>query len=285
MGEGTSCDNGGTNSKDTNEGHDHNNITTTIDDDDDDDDEGEGEEKINRGIPGANLPAKSVSAAVALDSVIQQLQSSFGADVEGTTDTGGRSASGSVCTDYFDTLARVFRDVLNKEDQSYMKNFYVIIPALTLSFIDHIRNAKFKMNKVRRPGVTAFFTDDGFTLGTAFMLAVLKQRTNFLSLHWFDSCSRRLAAVEALVRKEGQTRDSAIRGKRRGKAREAPAARHQDSIAEEETSLEAGGRLEEELRHVSDDELRLRMQRLKDRRRELELVQFSLSGAAAFFHD
>ena len=88
--------------------------------------------------------------------------------------------------DYFDLLVRAFQDLILTEDQDYMKNFYVILPACMLNSAETIRQAKFRMNKIHR-GMSAYFADDGFTLGVAFMLAVLKQRADFDSLHWFKT--------------------------------------------------------------------------------------------------
>ena len=39
-------------------------------------------------------------------------------------------------------------------------------------------------------GTEAFFSDDGFPLGIAYILAVLKQDRAFESLHWWESVSQ-----------------------------------------------------------------------------------------------
>ena len=77
---------------------------------DDDDDDGS-EAKAPSG--GARLPEVTVEAAKALDNVIRGLQSSFGVINSGGGDNGADgdgagkgSASGSVCTDYFEVLGR-----------------------------------------------------------------------------------------------------------------------------------------------------------------------------------
>jgi WASH complex subunit 7 len=40
-----------------------------------------------------------------------------------------------------------------------------------------------------RKGKFGCYTDDGFAIGIAYVLAVLKQGEKFESLHWFDSGS------------------------------------------------------------------------------------------------
>jgi len=73
-----------------------------------------------------------------------------------------------------------------EREDSHLRNFFLVIPALTLSFVDNLRNAKDRMEKSVK-GTEAFFTDDGFALGIAYILAILKQDRAFESLHWWDS--------------------------------------------------------------------------------------------------
>ena len=43
-------------------------------------------------------------------------------------------------------------------------------------------------------GKEAYFTDDGFALGVAYILAILKQQRKFESLHWFKSVREKHAS-------------------------------------------------------------------------------------------
>lgn len=114
-----------------------------------------------------------------------------------------------------------------------MKNFYGIIPALTLSYVDHMCLSKEKLAK--RSKRSSIFTDDGFPmgkindpassstcckyakmcliffnkphilfhLGLAYLLKVLDQGADFDSLSWFSNVEfyllrQRKAALQAI---------------------------------------------------------------------------------------
>lgn len=86
------------------------------------------------------------------------------------------------------TFAPFFRDPKN----SHLKNFYIIVPALTINFIEHILIAKDRLNKKNKEGTV--FTDDGFPMGLIYILKLLDQITDFSSLNWYNSIKMKVGA-------------------------------------------------------------------------------------------
>lgn len=82
-------------------------------------------------------------------------------------------------------LVKNFEGVFESEDCAHLKLFYIIIPPLTLNYIDHVQKAKDKL--LKKNNKDAFLSDDGFPLGIAYLLKILDQIDLFGSLNWFDS--------------------------------------------------------------------------------------------------
>jgi len=88
-------------------------------------------------------------------------------------------------TNYFAMLVEIFKKQYKNEKNVHLDNFYVIVPALTINFIEHLKTCKEKFHKKGKEEGT--FTDDGFIIGIAFLLKVLDQNIDFDSLRWFES--------------------------------------------------------------------------------------------------
>jgi WASH complex subunit 7 len=202
------------------------------DPEEEDPEEEEGQEEII----GAKLSEESVKAAANLDDVLGTLMKNFSEGI-----------------DYFQVLVQVFQQVMLSKEHPYLKNFYMMIPALCINYVDTIRVSKDKMDKVKRQGArqTAYFTDDGFAIGIAYILAILKQGPQFESMHWFDTMYGKYGQEQ----KSTQGELNQVKGKR--------------------------GRADKEL--IS--ELEIRSARIETMKKEFRLLFYSLDGAQVFFED
>lgn len=107
-------------------------------------------------------------------------------------------------TDYFKVLVNAFAGEFRNEENVHLKNFYIIIPPLTLNYITHMQIAKDKKQfkgKRNKEAVT-FFTDDGFAIGIAYILKLLDQNMDFDSLHWFDSVTTQFRASDRQLKQK-----------------------------------------------------------------------------------
>lgn len=110
-------------------------------------------------------------------------------------------------TNYFRLLVNAFLSLRHAEN-IHLQNFYMIVPPLTINFVEYLLKAKEKITKKDKVG--ALFTDDGFAMGKllidcsgnelqvnlsctfyligiSYILKLLDQTTKFNSLHWFRS--------------------------------------------------------------------------------------------------
>ncbi|XP_044764720.1 WASH complex subunit 4 isoform X2 [Coccinella septempunctata] len=99
-------------------------------------------------------------------------------------------------TEYFKLLVNVFRPIFTDTKNVHLKNFFIIIPALTINFVENTITCKERLNKNRND---AAFTDDGFAMGLAFIIELLEQEGNFDSLHWFHSVKNKLSTQKKNV--------------------------------------------------------------------------------------
>ena len=192
----------------------------------------------------------------------------------------GKFAEGS---DYFKLLEKVFRNELTKDEtHTHLANFYVMIPALTLSFVDSMRIAKEKMTRSASSSAAAdaYYTQDGFTLGCAFILKVLNLNEKFDSLHWFESVSqyytREMLKVKTQMNAEETKVDSAK------KLATGPQAAQKGKDANPSATLSG---FEKQQQSEEVQTLNLTLDKIRDHKREFELLFMSFSGSRVFFRD
>ena len=171
-----------------------------------------------------NLPTDTVRSAAIFDTVLENLNKNF-----------------SDSTVYFRMLVDVFTTSFRDPKNQHLKNFHMIIPPLTLNFVEQMMNGKEKINKRNKIGAT--FTDDGFSMGIAYILKLLDQYSAFDSLHWFQSVNNKFNSDETAVR-ESKRRETDVK---------------------------------------LDQTNTLTMKRLDQYRQEFELLYYSLSSARIFF--
>lgn len=85
-----------------------------------------------------------------------------------------------------------FSTFFRNDKNPHLKLFYLIVPAITLNYIEYIIAAKENMNKKTKELGTCF-TDDGFAMGLAYILRLLNQNTEFDSLSWFKAVHQKFS--------------------------------------------------------------------------------------------
>jgi len=128
--------------------------------------------------------SETVRAAKNVDTVIDTLVSNFG---EGS--------------DYFKVLVNVFQKVLLTDENDHLKTICMLVPALCVSCVEASLVSKENMQKVVKGAPTReiYFTDDGFAMGIAYCLAILKQTKKNDALHWQDTIKEKLSADTAVL--------------------------------------------------------------------------------------
>ncbi|XP_062536621.1 WASH complex subunit 4 [Armigeres subalbatus] len=131
------------------------------------------------------LHEMTISAAEILESDINNLYKNYRVD-----------------TNYFRLLVNAFLSLRHAEN-IHLQNFYMIVPPLTINFVEYILKAKEKITKKDKVG--ALFTDDGFAMGIAYILKLLDQTAKFNSLHWFRSVKNKYNhEIEKLEKQQQQ---------------------------------------------------------------------------------
>jgi WASH complex subunit 7 len=177
--------------------------------------------------------------------------------------------------------------VLLTADHEHLKNFYMIVPALCISWTDASLQAKDNMFKATRVGAASremYYTDDGFAVGTAYCLAILKQTKKYDALHWVDTVRHKLKADAKVLAKQ-----QALRAEKEAKIKERrdKEERKKNSISAFFAGKSKAPKEEDEEADYEDLEevhsLQVTGKRLEAQRRESDALYYSMSGAAIFF--
>jgi len=164
-------------------------------------------------------------------------------------------------TNYFNILVNVFSQELQSDGNVHLKDFFLVVPALMISAIEAMLQAKDKLFKRSRTSADSLFTDDGFVLGIAYLLKVLGQDKQFDSLHWFESARKHYRAEKARL-EEGLDTDSNTSGL---------------------PGLQIWSQKLASISEADVQNMQLAVKRVASYLMELELTDYNLTGARIFF--
>ncbi|EYB94368.1 hypothetical protein Y032_0172g352 [Ancylostoma ceylanicum] len=106
-------------------------------------------------------------------------------------------------------LVEVFRSAfLDDLKYAHLLDFFVAVPALTVNYVEHMLVCRDRLKKRAQHNKETTFTDDGFIMGLAYILTVLKLWPQFTSLNWFRSITKKCTAdYEALTEEMKSSKD------------------------------------------------------------------------------
>lgn len=79
---------------------------------------------------------------------------------------------GTDANDYLRNMVKNNEGFADKDERTLpLKNFYALVPAVSLCHIDHVVRGRDKLQK--RNNADAFISDDGFPLGVVYFLKIL----------------------------------------------------------------------------------------------------------------
>ena len=178
----------------------------------------------------------------------------------------------SQASDYFKLLVRAFAPSLRKA--AHFAPFFVLVPPLSLCFVEHAIAGKERMVRASAAAATAgsrasvqessatvaAFTDDGFVMGIAYLLRLLDQVADFESLHWFAGVRARIEGERSAV---AGSAGAAAAAAGAGAQSPTPAHEGQTAFLTQTTSLT--------------------LKRLALQQREFELLRFNLTSCHILF--
>uniref|UniRef100_A0A6B2KX15 WASH complex subunit 7 central domain-containing protein n=1 Tax=Arcella intermedia TaxID=1963864 RepID=A0A6B2KX15_9EUKA len=156
-------------------------------------------------VPELNEPEKFEELAKAIG--LPETTIKAGRNFDINVDTLTRNFSEG--SEYFKMMVNVFAAEYRLPENGHLDNFYLIVPALTLEYIQHIANDRDIYSKRGRE--QGIFTDDGFPLGIAYILKLLNQDKAFNSLLWFQSATTYLKSELEVKSKEKENSKIQIR--------------------------------------------------------------------------
>lgn len=163
---------------------------------------------------------------------------------------------------------------------------------MCISWIEGSLVAKDAMHKTARGAVQRemYFTDDGFAMGVAYCLAILKQTKKFEGLHWFESMNEKIRRDSESLRVQQEKRaqkEAAIALKKKEKAKRTSIF-SSFGLGGSSTNKKKSDDDDEDLEQTYEDEeeihsLQITSKRIEAHRRETEQLYFGMSGAQIFF--
>ena len=189
-------------------------------------------------------------------------------------------------SDFFKILVQVFQETLGDDSHDHLKYFYAIVPPLCISWVEASLQAKDAMHKLTRGASVRemYFADDGFAMGIAYCLAVLKQTNKYESFNWQESVKmhqkkeyKKVKDMKEAMRvkedaiKKKKKRQSSIIGSLMSLGKSKQDDDDDDEVDAAEADLEAFNTLQ-----VSE-------KKLENQKRESEQLAFSINGAEIFF--
>lgn len=95
-------------------------------------------------------------------------------------------------TDYLRVMTKRYQGKFNTEMFTKLQTFYMLIPALTLDYIQSLLVAKEKLLKKNFKG--GYISDDGFIVGLAYIAEIMNQSKSFEETLWFEEVREKVSA-------------------------------------------------------------------------------------------
>ncbi len=210
-----------------------------------------------------NIEEQTSKSAGILDLVIETLIKNF---TEGNN--------------YFKVLVKVFQEVLESHD--HLNDFYILVPALTISWMESSLAAKDNMYKISNKSGQhrdIHYVDDGVAMGIAYCLAVLKQNKKWQSLHWQDAVTDKHNTDQKRITDELNTQNEKLKKINDEKSKRKSIFNMFSSSGDKNGNDDSD--MPEQYEEKSTIEIGQR--KLEAQRREMSQLFYSMKGASIFF--